>query len=368
MSSFVHLHVHSQYSLLEATCRFNDLCEQAHAFGMPALAITDYGNMFGAVEFYFSALAAGVKPIVGLEAYLAPKSRHIKGDDKDALKVPNRRLVLLAQNYEGYQNLCKISSVGYQEGFYYRPRVDYEILEKYSDNVIALSGGLMGEVPWQFQNKGKDEAIKKIEAFQKIYGDRFYLELNRTGLKDWDGVNHFLMEVAHERKIPMLAANNVHYLKRGDQIAQEVLICIGSNKTLQDETRFRLGSDQFYFKSAEQMRELFADLPKACDTTLEVADRCNIKFHLKDSEGKPIYHLPSFPTAEGRDTKEEMSFLSQKGLEARFAELALRNETVPEEDKSKYFERLDYELNVIDGMGFNGYFLIVQDFDYRLYK
>ncbi len=293
-SSFVHLHVHSQYSLLEATCKTKDLAKKAAALGMPAVALTDYGNMFGAIEFYFACKDAGVKPILGLEVFIAPKSRLIKGEDKEAASQPTRRLVLLAQNYEGYRTLCRLSSIGYQEGFYYRPRVDYETLEANSENLIALSGGLQGEVAWTFQNKGPEAALERVENFKRIYGDRFYLELNRPGVKAWDAVNAFLVDAAEKTGVKTVACNDIHYLSKEDQLAQEVLICIGTNKTLQDEARFRLGSDQFYFKGADEMRDLFRDHQEACDRTLEIAERCNVKFNLKDANGAPIYHLPSY--------------------------------------------------------------------------
>jgi DNA polymerase III subunit alpha len=360
--SFVHLHTHSQYSLLEATCEFDSLCARANDFKMPALALTDYGNMFGAIEFYFAAKSANLKPIIGLEVYIAPKGRLVKGEDQDSARMPNRRLVLLAMNYEGYQNLCKISSVGYQEGFYYRPRIDYEILEKYNENLIALSGSLMGDVPWTFKNQGEEKANERLDYYKKIFGDRFYVELNRTGVNDWTEINQYLVKAAKLRNIKIVATNDVHYTLPQDQVGQEVLICIGSNKTLQDPSRFRLGSDQFYFKSAEQMRELFKDLPEACDNTLEIAERCNVKFTLKTPEGKPIYHLPSYPTQLGKSLKEEIALLAKAGLKRRFEELKNRGEPVPADKVPTYLERLEYELKVIHQMDFNGYFLIVQDF------
>ena len=253
--SFVHLHTHSQYSLLEATCRSKDLAKKAAEFKMPALALTDFGNMFGAIEFYFAAQDAGVKPIIGLEVYLAPFGRTVKGGSIDGRKEPNKRLVLLAQNYQGYQNLCQISSVGYKEGFYYKPRVDYEVLKEYNSDIIALSGGLMGQVPWHLINKGEEAALEEVRKLKEIYPERFYLEMNRTGLDEWNEVNPFLQEVSKIEGLPLVAANDVCYTEPSDQIAQEVLICIGSNKTLHDESRFRLGSDQFYFKNVEQMRQ-----------------------------------------------------------------------------------------------------------------
>jgi len=360
--SFVHLHTHSQFSLLEATCRTKNLAKKAAEFGMPALALTDLGNMFGAIEFYFACKDANIKPIIGLEVFIAPKSRLVKGEDKEAAQMPTRRLVLLAQDYTGYQTLCRLSTIGYQEGFYYRPRVDYETLEKHSQNVIVLSGGLPGDVAWTFLNKGPEAALEKINYYKNLYGDRFYLEVCRTGVKGWETVIPFLQEASKTTGVPLVAANDIHYLTRDEQMAQEVLLCIGNNKSLQDENRYRLGSDQFYFKSEDQMRDLFQDMPEVCDRTSEIAERCNLKFHLKDEKGAPIYHLPSYPTTEGVSLEDEIARIARVGLEARFEEASKRGEAVPEEKKPKYLERLEYELKMITKMGFNGYFLIVQDF------
>jgi DNA polymerase-3 subunit alpha len=360
--SFVHLHTHSEYSLLEASCRVKGIAKKAAEYGMPAAALTDNGNMFAAIEFYFAALDKGVKPIIGLDAYMAPASRLLKSQDRNEIQKPNTRLVLLAQNLDGYRNLCQLSSIGYQEGFYYKPRIDYEVLEKHSSHLIALSGGLRGEIAQSFLNEGPDAALEKIRRLQKIFSDRFYLEMNRTGLPEWKDLNNFLLEASRITGAPYVAANDVHYLEQDDQMAQEVLICIGTNKSLQDESRFKLGSNQFYFKKPEQMRELFRDLPEACDRTLEIAERCDVKFKMKDSSGKAIYHLPSFPTEGGASLTDEIRRLSLEGLERRFSEALLANEPILEEKKPDYFKRLDYELSIIDRMGFNGYFLIVQDF------
>ncbi|MCC6138909.1 MAG: DNA polymerase III subunit alpha [Bdellovibrionaceae bacterium] len=354
--SFVHLHVHSQYSLLEATPVAKKIAQLAQSMTMPAVALTDNGNMFGAIEFYFACKDAGVKPLVGLDAYLAPHSRLAKGDGKST------RLVLLAQNFVGYQNLCHLSSIGYQEGFYYKPRIDYEVLEKYSSDVIALTGGLYGDVAQAFLKAGPDTALEKVKNLKNIFNDRLYLEMNRTGLPEWEKLNTFLQEVGKDLGIPVVAGNDVHYLKKEEQLAQEVLICIGSNKTLNDSSRFRLGSEEFYFKSAEQMRTLFKDIPEAYENTLVVADRCDLKFKIKDANGKAIYHLPSFPTAPGVTITEEMHRLTKQGLLERFVESEKRGETVAEELKPSYYERLKYEISVIENMGFLGYFLIVQDF------
>jgi DNA polymerase III subunit alpha len=360
--SFVHLHVHTQYSLLEASCRSKKLAEAAKAFGQPAVAITDNGNMFGAVEFYFACKDAGVKPIIGLDIYLSPKSHLVKGEDKEAASAPNRRLVLLAMNQEGYANLCKISSIGYQHGFYYKPRVDYDVLKAHSAGLICLSGDLRGEIPFTFTRFGAEAAKVKIQELKNIFGDRFYLELNRTGVADWDDINRFLIEMSKELGVRLVATNSVHYVEQREQLAQETLICIGSNKTLQDESRFKLGSDQFYFKSSQEMEELFQDLPEAIAATLEIAGRCNVEFKTKDADGKAIYHLPAFKTPTGASPEDYINEMALKGLEVRFQEAAKRGETVAEAQKPVYFERLKFELSVIEKMGFTSYFLIVQDF------
>lgn len=360
--SFVHLHVHSEYSLLEASIKVKSLVKKAAHLQMPALALTDHGNMFGAIEFYFAAKDAGVNPILGCEVYLAPGSRHQKGQDRDSTKFPLRRLVLLAQSPQGYRNLCQLSTIGYQQGFYYKPRIDYECLAEYSQDLLCLTGGLMGEIPQTFLHEGPDRAVERLRQLQGIFSDRLYLETNRTGLRDWLQVNPFLEEASRITGVPLVAANDVHYLVKDDQMAQEVMVCIGTNRTIQDETRPRLGSDQFYLKSPEEMRTLFHDHPEYCDRTLEIASRCKVSFKLKDENGKPIYHLPSFPTRGGVPTKDEIRRLAFEGLEHRLKEAADRGEAVKEQDIPQYHERLDYELKIIDRMGFNGYFLIVQDF------
>ena len=360
--SFVHLHTHSEYSLLEASSRVKALAKKAAEFGMPAVALTDNGNMFGAIEFYFACKDAKVKPIIGMDIYLAPGSRLIKTQDRDQVQKPLSRLVLLAQNIDGYRNLTQISSIGFQEGFYYKPRVDYEVLEKFSENIICLTGGIRGDVVQTFLSEGEAAALQKIEKLKSIFQDRLYLELNRTGPSEWAKINQFLISASKKLNVALVAANDTHYTYREDQMAQEVLICIGSNKTLQDEARFRLGSDQFYFKSAEQMRELFKDIPEALENSLKIADLCNIEFKLKDENGKAVYHLPTFPTEDGVGLTEEIRRKSLKGLEQRFVDAAAIGFPIEESAKPEYYQRLDFELTIIDRMGFNGYFLIVQDF------
>ncbi len=364
-SSFVHLHTHSEYSLLEASSRLKALAKKAAEYKQPALALTDNGNMFGAIEFYFACRDKDVKPILGLDAYIAPGSRHDKKQDNNArfsdAALGPKRLVLLAENFQGYQNLCKLSTIGYQEGFYWKPRIDYEALKEHNSNLICMSGGIRGEVVDTFLKEGPDAALEKIKNLKNIFGDRFYLETCKT-LPAWNDINKFLMEASRITGVPMVATNDIHYVSQSDQVAQEVLICIGSNKTLADEHRFKLGSSEFYFKDSDQMTKLFSDNPDAVAKTLEIADRCNVKFKLKDDNGKAIYHLPTFPTTEGRTVKEEMKYRSEIGLNERFAEFERLGRAIPEDKKPEYHERLAYELSIIDRMGFNGYFLIVQDF------
>ena len=360
--SFVHLHLHSQYSLLEATCRPADVAQRAAKLKMPAVAQTDLGNMFGALEFYFACREQGVKPLVGLEVYLAPEGRHKKSEDRNAAKRHLKRLVLLAQDLQGYRNLCKISTIGYQEGFYYKPRIDDEVLSMHNDSLLALSGGYFGDVAQTYMNQGPDAARSRIQQLKDIFGDRFYLELNQTGVPIWRELNPFLLQVGEDLGVPAVAANDVHYLHKEDQLAQETLVCIGTNKTLKDESRFKLGTDQFYMKSAEEMTALMSAYPGVCDRTLEVAERCHLEFQLKDSSGHPIYQLPTFPTEGGRSLKEEIKERALSGLELRFDEATERGEPISEEKKEVYYKRLEFELQVIHDMGFNGYFLIVQDF------
>ena len=353
--SFVHLHVHSEYSLLEASTGIKDLAKKTSELQMPAVALTDNGNMFGAIEFYFACQDKGVKPLLGLDAY-------ITDNHKEKSQIPPTRLVLLAKSHRGYQSLCRISSAGYQDGFYYKPRVDLGILKEWREDLIVLSSGLQGYVGRSFLQEGPDQALKKIQDLKALFPEHFYLEIQRTQIPDQAGLNKFLIEAAKISGVPLVATNDVHYLLQEDQIAQEVLICIGTNKTLRDESRQKLGSDEFYLKSPNQMRKAFSDLPEACDNTLVIADQINIQFKLKDENKKPIYHLPSFPTEAGRSVEEEIKARAEAGLLIRLQEAKARGEEVPESSVGDYKSRLDFELGVISKMGFNGYFLIVADF------
>lgn len=363
--SFVHLHTHSEYSLLEAACRVKGLAKKAAEYQMPAVALTDNGNMFAAIEFYFACLDKGVKPILGLDAYMAPGSRHEKKQDSNQkfseISLGPRRLVLLAQNMQGYRNLCKLSSIGYQEGFYWKPRLDNEVLQQYNSDLICLTGGFRGELADTFLKEGPDAAMERLRQLKDVFPERLYLEMCRTK-PEWKPINDFILEASKILSLPVVATNDVHYLSADDQIAQEVLVCIGSNKTLSDESRYRLGSSEYYFKDAEKMKALFKDVPQAIASTLEIAGRCDVKFKLKDDKGKPIYHLPSFPTEAGRTVAQEIEYRARLGLDTRFSEMADKGTALSDEKKKEYENRLVYELGIIDRMGFNGYFLIVQDF------
>ena len=363
--SFVHLHTHSEYSLLEAACRLKTLAKKAAEDQMSATALTDNGNMFGAIEFYFACKDKDVKPIIGIDAYMAPVSRLEKKQDPNQkfseVSLGPRRLVLLAQNFQGYQNLCQLSTIGFKEGFYWKPRIDHEVLRQFGSDLICLTGGYRGEVADTYLKEGPEAALKKIRELKEIFSDRLYLEMCRTR-PEWTQVNSFIMEASKIVGVPVVATNDVHYISPDEQIAQEVLVCIGSNKTLSDDSRYQLGSSEFYFKSQSKMEALFKDVPQAITNTIEIASRCDVKFKLKDANGKQIYHLPSFPTTEGRTIFEEITYRSNLGLQRRFEEMNEKGSGLNEEQKKEYQSRLNYEIGVIDRMGFNGYFLIVQDF------
>ncbi len=357
---FVHLHCHSEYSVLEATPRVKQIAKKAAELGMKSVALTDNGSMFGAIEFYFACKENNINPILGLDAYVC-ENRLEKKADREAFMGP-RRLVLLAKNINGYRNLCQLSSIGYQEGFYWKPRIDYEVLKKFSEDLIVLSGGHRGDLTETFLKEGSDAAEAKALRLKEIFGSNFYIELSRTIHQQGSDVDSFLIGLSRKLDIPVVAANDVYYLNQEDQVAQEVLICIGTNRTLQDESRYRLGSNEFYFKAPHTMQELFEDIPEAITNTVVIAESIQIKFNLKDSNGKQVYHLPTFPTEAGRSLKEEIAVRSLEGLNNRFLEATGRGEPVPKTKEPEYIDRLNFELAVIDKMGFNGYFLIVQDF------
>lgn len=363
MRPFCHLHVHSEYSLLEAASELKPLAKKAAQLGHSSLALTDHGNMYAAIEFYFACKDAGIKPIIGLDVFMAPGGRTEKNQNLkyDQLKNPGQ-LVLLAKNHKGYQELCAISSRSFFEGFYYRPRADYELLSEYSENIICLSGGLRGHIYDLFIRQGVDTALLAIEKLKAIYNENFYLEVTRTGKPQESEFENFLQAASQQFNIKIVATNDVHYLSPTDAMAQDVLYCIGNNLLLKDPQRYRMPGNQFYLKSTEEMNQLFNDHPEWLEESVKISEQIDIKFVLKDPQGKPIYHLPSFPTPEGLSVSQFMVQEAMQGLESRIQEKLALGEEWSAEDQTRYQERLQFELGVIDRMGFNGYFLIVSDF------
>ncbi len=352
--SFVHLHVHTQFSLLDGANKIGPLIEHAKASGMEAIAMTDHGNMFGAVEFYQKAKAAGIKPIIGCEAYLAPGKRTDRtqiprSDDFDG--GGNFHLILLAQNREGYRNLCKLLTAAYQEGLYYKPRIDKEILSELSGGIIALSGCLSGELARWLRQGRVDKARETAEAYAKIFPGRYYLELQDNKLHS--PLNEAIRDIGKQAGIPLVATNDCHYLHRDDAKAHEVLLCIQTGKTMADETRWRFDTDELYVKTPEEMATAFGADSEEVRNTVEIARRVDFEFEF----GK--FHFPVYKAGAGVDLDAEMEAQARAGLKARLAEIRARRTEV---DEAQYIERIDRELPVIREMGFSGYMLIVADF------
>jgi DNA polymerase-3 subunit alpha len=374
-NSFVHLHLHTQYSLLDGAIRLKDLFAKAQEFGMPAVASTDHGNMFGAIDFYTQAKKAGIKPLLGSEIYFTPGSRFDRKsakktkvlDSQDEIEGKHQihHLVLICKNLTGYQNLCKMLTKAYLEGFYYKPRVDAEILREYSEGLVATTACLKGEVAYNFFTGQDERAEKAILKYRDIFKDDFYLEIQENGLPEQAEANQKLVRFAQDLSIPLVATNDAHYLEREDASAQEVLLCVQTGKTFMDEKRMKLTSNEFYFKSPEEMRQAFHYLPEACDNTLRIADKCDLQLKWTDDEGKQIYHLPDFEI-ETEETSEQFFLrITKEGLKKRFAgphfrDLITRDDW--EQLEPQYWDRLNTELEMICQMGFAGYFLIVSDF------
>ncbi|MGW8312148.1 MAG: DNA polymerase III subunit alpha [Desulfuromonadales bacterium] len=357
-ANFVHLHVHTQYSLLDGAIRVGDLVERARQYRMPAMAISDHGNMFGALEFYTKAHAAGVKPIIGCEVYVAPGSRHEKSGAASSGDASGH-LVLLCKNRTGYRNLCRMVSTAYQDGFYYRPRIDWDLLSDHNEGLMALTACLGGEIPSLISKGRMDQALLRAGEFSKIFDrDRFYLELQQNFLPEQETVNRGLIEIGKKLGLPVVATNDCHYLTRDDAFAHEVLLCIQTGKTLDDPNRMRFANEEFYVKTPEEMVELFKDVPEAISNTVEIAERCNLEL---DVSGKN-YHFPVLPLEKGQTPSQALEEQSLAGLEQRVAEIRkIRPEFSPQ-DVAAYKERLEEELQIINQMGFPDYFLIVADF------
>jgi DNA polymerase-3 subunit alpha len=344
MSGFVHLHVHTEYSLLDGSARIKKLAKRVKELGMDSIAITDHGVMFGVVEFYKACKEEGIKPIIGCEIYIAPRGLHRKEEKIDAA---NYHLILLAKSNEGYQNLMKIASTAYIDGFYYKPRADYELLRTYSKDIIALSACLGGEVQQYLLNDDYEGAKNKALMYNEIFGQgNFYLELQDHGMEEQRKVAQGLIKLSQETGIPLVATNDVHYINREDANAHEVLVCIQTGKTIDDPDKLEFQSDEFYLKSPEEMQEIFYYAPSALENTVKIAEQCNVEFEFNKTK------LPKFETPDGISSKEYLRKLCFEGLYERYGK----------EPSKEVIDRLEYELSVIEQMGYVDYFLIVWDF------
>jgi len=360
VSSFVHLHVHSEYSLLDGACRVDELCRRSADTGAPGVALTDHGVMFGAMEFYYAAREHALTPIVGCEAYIAPRGRF------DRTVRDEAHVTLLAADIVGYRNLVALISKGFLEGYYYKPRIDLDLLAKHHDGLIVLSGCMSSLCAQPLLRNDYAGAKKAAQSFVDIFGDRFYLEIMRHGIPEQDIVNDGIIKLAREMSLPLVATNDSHYLNRSDAPAHDVLLCIGTGKTVQDTSRMKFMTDEFYVKSAQEMRQLFADVPDACDNTLTIAKRIDMRIP-ETQFNIPVYPVPAreeaaaVPTLLGdavlgvRSPDAYLREICELGLVARYGLERAQSDRVLR-------ERLDYELGVISKMGFPSYFLIVWDF------
>ena len=340
--SFTHLHVHTEYSLLDGSSKIKELVARVKELGMDSIAITDHGVMYGAIDFYRACLAQGIKPIIGCEVYVAPGSRLDRGQDTERY----HHLVLLAENDIGYHNLMKIVSRGFTEGFYYKPRVDYEILEMFHEGVIALSACLAGEVSFNLRKSMYEEAKAAALRLRDIFGENnFFLELQDHGIPEQKTVNQGILRLSADTGIPMVVTNDIHYIYKEDEQAHDILLCIQTQKKVMDENRMRYEGGQYYCKSEEEMRALFPYAQEAIDNTHKIAERCHIEIEFGQ------YKLPVFPVPEGYTAWEYLQKLCYEGLERRYGN--------PSQDLK---DRLAYELDTIHSMGFVDYFLIVSDF------
>jgi DNA polymerase-3 subunit alpha len=353
---FTHLHLHTQYSLLDGAVRIKELMENLHVKGMHAVAITDHGAMFGVIGFYKAAIDHGIKPIIGAEFYLTSGSRFDKKDSSN--KDERYHIVLLAENSIGYKNLIQLSSKSYTEGFYYRPRIDKQLLQQHSKGVIALSGCLRGELNTHLTRDDVKSAEEAVLEYKEIMGKHnFFIELQRHGIIQQDENNRRLVEIARKYDIPLVASNDCHYLDKEDSEAHDVLLCIQTGSLLTDDDRMRMETGEFYVKSAKEMLDLFSDIPEACTNSVEIAERCNVVIET----GK--IKFPAYVVPDSYDLDSYLEKAALEGLEARKGGILKRNPHLTAEDfQGLYLNRLKEELGMIKKTGFSGYFLIVSDF------
>ncbi|NQT51198.1 DNA polymerase III subunit alpha [bacterium] len=340
----VHLHVHSHYSLLDGAVKIPELVKTAAGFGMPAVALTDHGNMFGAVEFFTEATEAGLKPILGYEAYVAPKSRFTRESGRGA-KDAAFHLTLLAENETGYHNLARLATIGYLEGFYYKPRIDMEVLEKYGEGIVVLSGCLTSELAYHLKNGRADEARAVADRFRQLFPGRYYLEIQENGIDEQRVVNEGEMVIARDLGLPVVATSDIHYLRREDARAHDVLLCINTGKLVTDTDRMKMPTEEFFFASPQQMAERFRHVPEALANTLAIAERCNVTLDFSTR------HFPPFDSG-GMTNDQHLRKLAYEGL----------HEMCGPEPEQRMLDRLEEELAIIQETAYASYFLIVRDF------
>ena len=342
--SFAHLHVHSEYSLLDGACRIEPMLDKIKSMGQTSVALTDHGVMYGVVDFYKAAKARGLNPIIGCEVYVAPRSRF---DKVHGIDNERYHLILLCKNNTGYKNLIKLVSEGWVNGFYTKPRVDKELLEQHHEGLIALSGCLAGEVARALERNDYEEAKKVAEWYNGVFGDgNYYLEIQNHGLDEQLRINPMLISLSKELNIPLAATNDAHYVDKQDSKIQQVLICIQTNHTIGEDTGLEFGTQEFYLKSEEEMREAFSECPQAVDNTAKIAEQCHVEFEFGKTK------LPHFDVPDGWSHFDWFANLCRKGLKERYGD------SPPQE----YIDRLEYELGIIDKMGYTDYYLIVHDF------
>ena len=344
MVEFTHLHIHTEYSILDGACRIKPLIQHVKDLGQTAIAITDHGVMHGCIDFYLECKKQGIKPIIGCEVYVAPRTRFDKVHGIDNARY---HLVLLAKNYNGYKNLIKLVSAAWTEGFYTKPRVDHDLLKQYHEDLICLSACLAGEIPRALMKNDYESAKNTAKWYKEVFGEgNYYLEIQDHGLDEQKKTNPYIIQIARELDIPLVATNDAHYIAKEDAEIQKILLCIQTKHTISEDTGMGFSTDEFYVKSGEEMLSLFPEYPEAIANTNKVAEMCNVEFEF----GNTI--LPNYEVPDNMDHFEYFKGLCYDGFVKRYGENG------PQE----YKERLDYELGVINSMGFTDYFLIVWDY------
>ena len=346
MGNFVHLHIHSEFSLLDGANRIKDIPVRAKELGMDSIAITDHGVMYGVIDFYKACKKEGIKPIIGCEVYVAQRGR-TRHDKEPGIDNKYNHLILLAKNMQGYRNLSKLVSIGFTDGYYYKPRIDYEVLEKYKEGLICLSACLAGAVNQELLY-GTEEGAEEVANWHKrVFGEDYYIEIQNNGLKEQVLANQKLIKLARKLDIPLVATNDAHYLKREDAYNHEVLLCIQTGKRMSDEDRMRFETDELYIKSPEEMIEYFKSFPDAIENTVKIAEKCNVEFEF----GHTI--LPNYnPPSKYKTHYDFLKELCDEGIKKRYGD----------HPSQEVLDRAEYEIGVIKKMGYVDYYLIVWDF------